>query len=405
MNISGVLIVMSYDDWHILIRNLFHSYAMDTVIQPRLTFAEHQQKKTTSSVLKVMMTSRSHHRGESTVLQSLEMKNVGLDPSIDIASSNGTMLPPKYPYARQQLIDQNKNRENIKPSPAKPVEVYEDVSQMLGFHKKSKSSVSLKSLMGNEKASTTKPRSPKKEDGDKPKKSKSSTGLSNLLSRPKSSKDLKSDMSQQQKDKENRTPPTTADITAPPIWAQFANQPRLIPSVSRDLPANESRDVNDEMARYTPLEYSPSKQRNFNDYQNPTLSRIEESRPRPKSTFLPSGITTTSFTETISGFRKQTHARAGPANSNQSGQNRPSAENTRKAFSEVQNPIRGESTGNHKVSDDSSKSTISMAKGGSRVKAVVAAFNGKSKEPVKEIVETKVDVNAIENAFESLLVR
>ena len=369
---------------------------METVVQPQLTFAERQQKKTASSVLKAMMTSRNHRHDQSTVLQPLEMNNERPDPGTDAISSNGAMLPPKQPYARQELRDQSRNRENIKLSPVKPVEVYEDMSQASGFHKKTKSSVSLRSLMGNEKTSTSKIKSPKK--------LKSSTGLSNLLSRPKSSKDLRSEMSRQQKDKENRTPPTAVDIAAPPIWAQFANQPRQLLNVAKELPEHNCRDVNEELARYTPLEYSPSKQRNFNDFQNPTLAGRGESKPRPKSAFLPSGISTTSFAETLSGLRKQAHGRSGSGSSNQNEQYRPNAEGDQKP-SEMQNPSYGERSENRKVSDDSSKSALTMANRGSRVMAAVAAFNGKSKEPAKEIVETKLDVKAIETAFECLLVR
>ena len=58
-----------------------------------------------------------------------------------------------------------------------------------------------------------------------------------------------------------------------------------------------------------------------------------------------------------------------------------------------------------KVSEDSSKSASTMAKRGSRVMAAVAAFNGKSKEQPREAVATKINVIAIENAFENLLVR
>lgn len=297
--------------------------------------------------------------------------------------------------------DESKNRENVQPLPLKAVEVYEDKPQGFSFHKKSKSSVSLKSLIGSEKAEPSKIRSPKKQEQEKPKKKKSTTGLSALLSRPKSSKDLRADMSRQQKDKENMTPPDSADIAPPPIWAQFARHPTKEISVARKVPLNDARDIDDEMALYTPHEYSPSKQRNFHDLQKPTLSRKGE---RPKSAFLGNGISTTSFAETISGLRKYSHDRGESRSSNQSEQHRNSVESSRKSSSEYQYPNRLDRNERRKVSDSSSNSGIA-AKRGSRVMAVVAAFNGKSKESGKENAEGKVDPKEIENAFESLLVR
>lgn len=371
---------------------------MDTVTQSQLNFAERQHRKTTSSVLKSIISPRSRNRGNSAVLQPFEINRETFLPTAGVVSSNGPILPPSNPCGRQQFGDEIKNRENVQPS---AVEVYEDKPQGFSFHKKSKSSVSLKSLIGAEKAEPPKTRSPKKQEQEKPKKKKSATGLSALLSRPKSSKDLRADMSRQQKDKENMTPPDSADIAPPPIWAQFARHPTKEISVSRKVPLNDARDVDDEMALYTPHEYSPSKQRNFHDLQKPTLSRKGE---RPKSAFLGNGISTTSFAETISGLRKYSHDRGESRSSNQSEQHRKSVESSRKSSSEYQYPNRLDRNERRKVSDSSSTSNIA-AKRGSRVMAVVAAFNGKSKESSKENAESKADPKQIEIAFENLLVR
>lgn len=374
---------------------------MDTVTQSQLNFAERQHRKTTSSVLKSIISPRSRNRGNSAVLQSFETNRETFLPTACVVSSNGSRLPPSNPCGRQQFGDESKNRENVQPSPVKPVEVYEDKPLGFSFHKKSKSSVSLKSLIGAEKAEPPKTRSPKKQEQEKPKKKKSSTGLSALLSRPKSSKDLRADMSRQQKDKENMTPPDSADIAPPPIWAQFARHSTKEISVARKVPLKDAHDVDDEMALYTPHEYSPSKQRNFHDLQKPTLSRKGE---RPKSAFLGNGISTTSFAETISGLRKYSHDRGESRSSNQSEQHRNSVESSRKSSSEYQYPTRLDRNERRKVSDSSSNSGIA-AKRGSRVMAVVAAFNGRSKESGKENAETKVDPKEIEIAFENLLVR
>lgn len=382
------------------------SYAMDSTLQRPLSFAECQHKKTTSSVLKSLMTSRNHPRDQSTVILPFEMNreysNLDTPPVVDL--SQGSMLPPNHSHTRQQSRDESRSRENSKPEPVRPVEVYEDRSQAFAFHKKSKSSVSLKSLMGTEKANPPKPRSPKKQDTEKPKKSKSSTNLSALLSRPRSSKDLRSEMSRSQKDKENMAPSSAADIVAPPIWAQFAKQPIRESTVAKKVPLNDVHDIDNEMSLYTPLEYSPSKQRNFQDYEKPTLARRGEPRPRPRSAFIPSGISAASFTETLSGLRKQGHERGESRSSNKVGYRPSSAETGRKASCEDQRSNRRDDVKNRKVSDESSNSASTMTKRGSRVMAVVAAFNGKSKEPPKEAVATKVDVIAIDDAFENLLV-
>ena len=374
-------------------------------MQPQTTFAERQHKKTTSSVLKAIMTPRNYQHQQATVLQPIDMIGENRRPNAHAAWSKESMLPPNQPPSRQQSQDESRKRENMKPSPTKPVDVYEDKSQVPGFHKKTKSSVSLKSLMRNEKVNTPKPKSPKKQEIPKPKKSKSSTSLSALLSRPKSSRDLKADMVHQQKDKENMTPPMTADLVAPPIWAQFAHQPMQKSSNAIKIPLNDARDVDKEMALYSPPEYSPTKQRNFHDYQKPSLSRPGEPKPRPRSAFLPSGISTSSFAETLSGLRKQGHERGQSRSSNPSEPQRKSGESNRKPSFDDWRSNRGETSENRKVSDNSSNSGMTIAKRGSRVMAVVAAFNGKSKEPHKDVAETKMDVKAIENAFESLLVR
>lgn len=374
-------------------------------MQPPLSFAERQHKRTTSSVLKSFMASRNHPRDQPTVMLPFKMNGEKSKLNTPVALDKGAMLPPNHPHARQPSRDESRNRENSRPSPVKPVEVYEDRSQAFAFHKKSKSSVSLKSIIGTEKADNPKSRSPQKQDTEKPKKSKSSTNLVALLSRPKSSKDLRSEMSRSQKDKENMAPSSTVDIAPPPIWAQFAKQPTRDPTSARKVPLNDVHDVDNEMALYTPLEYSPSKQRNFHDYEKPTLSRRGEPKPRPRSAFIPSGISAASFTETISGLRQQGHERGESRSSNQSEYRPRSAETRRKSSSEDHRSSRRDDVGNRKVSDDSSNSASTMAKHGSRVMAVVAAFNGKSKEPPKAAVATKIDVHAIDNAFENLLVR
>lgn len=324
-----------------------------------------------------------------------------------MTSNTNVVLPPDHVDPKKQSRA-GTDKENLRSPPTMPIEVYEDHRGSPALHKKTKSSVSLKSLIGNEKGTTSKTKSPKKQDSTKPKKSKSSTSLSTLLSRPKSSKDLEIELSSQQKDKENHTPPRTADDIPPPIWAQFATQPIQEFKTSRKVPLNDLHDVKDEITKYTPREYSPSKQRNFHDSQQPTLGHKKDSKPRPKSAFVPSGPSVVSFPDILANLRKSNDVKRGSDSSNQPPQLRSSMDSGKSSCDALQS--RWSVPGNsRKDSDDSRNPAFTMGKRGSRVMAAVAALNGKAKQPtnalVKDTIDTPVDVKSIENAFESLLVR
>lgn len=380
---------------------------MDTSRPSEITFAEHQRKRTTSSVLKSIIAPRGHQRNQSTGPRYVNSETEKLTSDALTALNVIPMLRPGHAVAAQHLKEESMNKENLR-SPATPIEVYEDKARGSGLHKKTKSSVSLKSLMGNEKGNASKSRSPKKQDLTKPKKSKSSTTLSALLSRPKSSKDLKLDVTRQQNDKENQTPPQTAELAPPPIWAQFATQAFQESANSRKIPLNDLNNVDDEIAKYTPGDYSPSKQRNFQYHEEPSLIPKNNSKPRPKSAFVVSDLSTTSFTEILSSFRKSDDGKRSSEVPNQNQQFRSGVNSDELSCDARQSRWSGHDKA-RKVSDDSSKAALTLAKRGSRVMAAVAAFNGKAKiqvqAPAKEIPATPVDFKDIEDAFESLLVR
>ena len=381
---------------------------MDTSRPSEFTFAEHQRKRTTSSVLKSIIAPRGHQRNQSTGPRYVNSETEKLT-SEELTTLNVIpMLRPGHAVAAQHLKEESMDKENLRSSPATPIEVYEDKARGSGLHKKTKSSVSLKSLMGNEKGNASKSRSPKKQDLAKPKKSKSSTTLSALLSRPKSSKDLKLDVTRQQNDKENQTPPQTAELAPPPIWAQFATHAFQESAKSRKIPLNDLNDVDDEIAKYTPGDYSPSKQRNFQYHEEPSLIQKNNSKPRPKSAFVISDLSTTSFTEILSNFRKSDDGKRSSEVPNQNHQSLSGVNSDELSCDARQTRWSGLDKA-RKVSDDSSKAALTLAKRGSRVMAAVAAFNGKAKiqvqAPAKEIPTTSVDFKDIEDAFESLLVR
>lgn len=381
---------------------------MDTAAGVNLTFDARQHRKTTSSVLKSIMAPGMHHREQSRDQRYPNAMSQNVSPTRQAVPVGKVVLPLGQLHMRLQTNEEISHRDVLRSSLTRPIDVYEDNSKPWDVQKKGKSSISVKSIVGRENGLITEDKSPKKSENMKPKKSKSSTSLSALLSKAKPSKDLGSEYETPQKDKENQTPPRSSDAApVPPIWAQFASQPFKEPAATRKVPLNDARDINDEMALYTPRDYSPSKQRNFHDYQ-PSLPRKSETKPRPKSAFFPSDHSTASFTETLSKLRNINKNPPHPDGQKHIFQSRRSIENERGSPSYDQSSERMFRKEHRKASSDSSKAYATTGKRGSRVMAVVAAFNGKAKgsvkEPERETPKTPLDVKAIESAFESLLV-
>ena len=319
--------------------------------------------------------------------------------------SQHCFLPSDHPHTGQHQRENDRNRDNVRASPQKPIEVYEDDSKSFGLHKRTKSSVSLRSLVGNDKGKGPKPSSPEKQDGKRPKKSKSSTSLSAILTKSKSSKDLSSDGKFELKDKENRTPPSTANVAPPPIWAQFASQP--FESYSTKVPLNDARKIADEAPPHISPQHSPSRGRTFMDHETSTPSRFE-SKPRPASTLLPSSPSKTSFTDTISGLRNRARGKSQSKPARDQLPSNSGIESQRLSSDKKTQAYRA-STDQERQNEEMEASTAA-AKKGSRVMAAVAAFNDKSQiqntptEPIRKAQEPPLDARAIDTAFESLLV-
>ncbi|KAL8993585.1 MAG: hypothetical protein Q9169_006236 [Polycauliona sp. 2 TL-2023] len=307
------------------------------------------------------------------------------------------------------LQDHNANRENLRSSPRKPVEVYEDDYKRPTMHKKTKSAVSLKSLIGNDRVKPAKLSRQESEDGTKLKRPKSSTGLSALLSRSKAPKEPKSELKSPTKDKENRTPPQTADMIPPPIWAQFSTQYTSEPRNSISIPSPTRLDVEKEIALYTPKEYSPSEQRNFHDYR-PTLSRKPEPNSRPFSKYMSPDGTNPCVAMSVVGTQQQPNMEqhrqhymvARRVNGEQT-KIRPTRADAR-GSDDTKEGSRAESVGS---SSGTAPSIATKMKRGSRVMAAVAAFGGTTdgacdtKPPTPSPPE--FDTKAIESEFEMLL--
>lgn len=269
-------------------------------------------------------------------------------------------LPYDHPHARA-LGELQQNQQSQPPlSPKKSREGKRPNAGEEGFkslHKKTLSSISLKSLAGRD-TDKTKSKEPRP---SKPKKTKSSTNLAALLSRPKSSRSLHKQAeadARAQKDKENQCPPSSSPAEAtrpPPIYAQFSSE------LFAKQPLG-GKFLEDEIDRYTPENYSPGKQRNFYHGQGsqPTLGKREEAPQRPKMPYLPSSFSVQDITRKVSNGSR----RSAELMRRVSGSNRPSFD--RKA------------TASSAKSEASEKSAPSK---GQRVMAAVSALGGKSQKP------------------------
>ncbi|KAK4545825.1 hypothetical protein LTR36_002389 [Oleoguttula mirabilis] len=250
------------------------------------------------------------------------------------------------------------------------------------------------------KDSTTSKVPPKSKDGaSAPKKSKSSTNLSAMFAKMnRSSKDLSTLV---HKDKENTTPPSSASGPAEtPIWAQFASKDKTAtrPS-SRD--SKSSGNIHDEIAKYTPQIYSPSKQRNFNgSLDQPSLRPTLNSRPQ-SAYVLGTESLVNAIGRRVSGHRASIEGRRSEDAGRRQGQEQDRRSSGDRAVlikrTSIERKVSGSST-----EQAAGKEKLTIAKRGGRVMAAVAAFQGKSKteQPKQEAV---LDPKNVDQAFEAVL--
>lgn len=264
--------------------------------------ANMQHRRTKSSVLKSFIHKRTGSVG--TVLPAAPTPNGLNNPSTYQHREPMFLLPADHPHSRalKELDGRPNERSNQAPqSPKKSRDEKRSKDSEGGsrpLHKKTLSSISLKALGGKEDGKSTKP---KEQDLPSPKKNKSSTNLATFLSRPKSNKSLNKQAAEDeiraQRDKENRTPPSSPEVVElrpTPIYAQFRRD-------SFQTQPNGGKFLEDEINRYTPREYSPGKQRNFYDdpSSQPTLTKRDESR-RPSTLYLPSTFSLHDITRRVS---------------------------------------------------------------------------------------------------------
>ncbi|KAK1040045.1 hypothetical protein LTR33_015871 [Friedmanniomyces endolithicus] len=295
-------------------------------------------------------------------------------------------LPPDHPHAGKAKV-LGERQGNVQSPPSSP----------------SKQQRSVAAPKASKTSATTKVKVKTIDDAGSPKKSKSSNNLSAIFAKMnRSSKDLSATV---QKDKENTTPPSSSGGQPDtPIWAQFASPEKGKPSSrpsTRDSKSS-SNNVADEIARYTPRDYSPSKQRNFNaSLDKPSMRPTLNSRPK-SAYVLPTEVWTEAIGRRVSGQRASIEGRL-------------SGETQRKEDQQQHRRVSGDrpvllkrSHTERKASGSSAeqasvKEKLNVLKRGGRVMAAVAAFQGKSKADQATAQEPGLDPVAVDEAFEAVL--
>lgn len=331
----------------------------------------------------------NHQRSKSNIFKALvSPKSRPASPEADTRTGHADtgkmtqqvpLLPPDHPHNNKAkpLGERNGNVQSPPSSPKRRERKAQD-----GEERKRRS------------RSTKRPEPESKASGN-PKKSKSSTSLSAMFSKMnRSSKDLSQMMS---KDKENAIPPVSATDETPdtPIWARYSNEGRERPSSKE---GKSSYDLLNEIDKYTPHEYSPSKQQNYNgSFEQPSLRPTLYGRPQSMYVQGSDGILD-AIGRKVSGPRKSgesTRRRGGEA------ERRTSME--RPAFFKRASTDRKASGSSAEQAPPPAKDKITVAKRGARVMAAVAAFQGKAKEGQGVKEEPKLDPKAVDSEFEAVL--
>ncbi|PBP25312.1 GTPase binding protein Rid1 [Diplocarpon rosae] len=293
-------------------------------------------------------------------------------------------LPLDHPHSRalgeihqnqqsQLPLSQKKSREAKRPN---------TTEEGPKLHKKTLSSISLKSLAGKDTDKATKSKEPK---SNKPKKTKSTTNLAALLTRPKSSRSLHKESQAEarvQKDKENRNPVTSSPVESappPPIYAQFSSQYFTKQPLGGKF-------LEDEIDLYTPENYSPGKQRNFYEGhgQQPTLTKRDEGLERPRMPYLPSSFSVQDISRKVSN------------------RSRKSAELIRRVSGGRRPSLDRRTTGSSTRSGGSETAGPSK---GQRVLAAVSALGGGRPQKSEAMSDVVLHDKDIDREFEAMLDR
>ncbi|KAF2659963.1 hypothetical protein K491DRAFT_590087 [Lophiostoma macrostomum CBS 122681] len=368
-----------------------------------------------ASMLKSIIVPKNHKRAPSdgTPLNKEQPDSRPHNPATNAGPMPMQMplLPPDHPHSQLRSAARSHHIPTNPPSPRKPLPQDPKASPSKGLHKKTLSSVSLRSLGKDKEKEKAKEDSSERRARDKsrtgedssmakPKKTKSSTNLGAVFGKSKQPKESKVALT---KDKENTTPPSSANASGPvhtPIWAQFSSQALQEITTTSKVPLNDRRSIEEEIRLYTPQDYSPSKQRNFFDYGQPSLQKRPVVKERPKSYILPHSNSGTSFIETLT--RKRSNERA-PLSDTKGNEGRPKDNASAQGVS-TRGMLRRSSSDSAKRKEEPVKHAASPVKKPNRVMAAVAAFNGKAKEgQVTATPTAKLDPQTVEAEFEDVL--
>jgi hypothetical protein len=364
-------------------------------------------KRSTSSVLKSIINPRAHKRSPSdgaVLANRVFNDNYGIVLSRPAGST--AAFPKDIHQEQLPLFDVDQNEARTQPSPSKrglDWSIHDDQNlsgqSQSTVHPHSQSS-GAQEIPGRNGSKSSK--APSEDPTKKPKKTKSQTSLAAIFSRPKASKNEKKEV--EVKDKENTTPPASSSGSdPPPIWAQFASRPLQSQStVNLHAYPASTRYLDDEIALYTPTQYSAGQQRNFNDSRRPSLSqRPSASRPRPYSIHVSSNSSSSSLMDVMTSTRRSSgeriqsalagHDIIGAARRFSLERSGPEAFQSGTSSPNMAKNNRGHLTQHERVAP---------TKRGTKVLAAVAAFNSKGKETQKSSSRTN---EGTEEAFERLL--
>ena len=201
-----------------------------------------------------------------------------------------------------------------------------------------------------------------------------------------------------QSEKENTTPPASAGTSVEtPIWAQFAttNVSASRPSTSD---SKSSASIHDLIAKYTPQEYTPAQQRNFNGTLNqpnlrPTLA---SSRPQSVYSVLGSDGIVNAIARRVSGGRMSIDG----WRSEDGGSIRRTSTDQRGILSRRNKDRR---TSGSSMEQAPSNEKLNVTKRGGRVMAAVAALQGKTKDTTTRNSEQPLDEKTVNKEFEAVL--
>jgi hypothetical protein len=370
--------------------------------------AGHRRNKS-ASVLKSIVMSRGHRR-TPTDGAPLHNNQIVAPPYLPASSFQAPLLPPDHPHSQLRAAARTENIPIDQTSPRKSQDTRSSPKKSL--HKKTLSSVSLRSLVNKEdkprdkQSSDSRPSPVDTQMGAKPKKTKSSTNLAAMFGKGRSKdRDSKQSPVKVASDKENTTPPNSATTMAPPrppIWAEFSSQQEL--STTSKVPLNDQRrSIEEEIALYTPQNYSPSKQRNFFEYGQPALRPAP--KERPKSMVVPKTTSTSSLLNTFSRKKSNERAPLGDTKGNEVRTRDESPSKSKPPRPTLSRASTDTGARDYSVKPMAPPPPTSPTKKQNRVMAAVAAFNGKAKQVAGEpAASTKLDPKTVDAEFEVVLV-